>query len=208
MLRTALAAFAVLTSSTTLAMAQEEVRPNVFFAGELDEPGTDRAMMQDLILDLMTAWGDCNADAMISSVSEEVSFAYPTTAYTGRGSMLEDLQLFCEAASEVSFYLPADAWYIDTVTGRIAAEVQFRAFQRGNYQVVNDVWIATIEDGQITIIKEYLDGRVKDLQALGVLELEESPESLTPWPSRTAEWESCFPITRAAPINECRPPSE
>lgn len=205
MLQTVFAACAVLATSATFAMAQEEVRPSVFFAGELEEPGTDRAMMQDLILDLMTAWGDCNAEAMTSSVSAEVSFAYPTTAYTGLDSMLEDLQLFCDAASEVSFYLPADAWYIDTVTGRIAAEVQFRAFQRGNYQVVNDVWIATIEGGQITIIKEYLDGRVKDLQVLGVLELEESPEFLTPWPPRTEEWEGCFPITRAAPINECPP---
>jgi hypothetical protein len=81
--------------------------------------------------------------------------------------------------------------------------LQFRTFQRGIRQVVNDVWVATITDGKITVIKEYLDGRVKDLQALGVLELEESPEFMTPWPPRTAKWEACFPIVKAAPVNTC-----
>jgi len=209
MYRTAIATIAGLAASATIATAQEEaaeeVRPSVFFAGELEEPETERAMMQNLVLDLMSAWGDCDADAMRSSVTEDVVFAYPTTDYTGLPAMLDDLALFCDAATEVSFYLPADAWYIDTETGRIAAEVQFRAFQRGNYQVVNDVWIGTVEDGKLSVVKEYLDGRVKDLQALGVLTLERSPESLTPWPPRTTEWEACFPIARAAPINTCPP---
>ncbi|MGR3638574.1 nuclear transport factor 2 family protein [Alterinioella nitratireducens] len=207
MIKTIVAASAVLAATAGLAIAQEEVRPNVFFAGELEEPGSDRALMQGLILDLMTAWADCNAEAMEASVSQDVFFAYPTTSYTGLEPMLADLDAFCGMATDVSFYLPADAFYIDTVTGRIAAEVQFRAFQRGNYQVVNDVWIATVEGGEITIIKEYLDGRVKDLQALEILERDESPEMLTPWPARTEEWEACFPIVRAAPINTC-PPSE
>ena len=39
--------------------------------------------------------------------------------------------------------------------------------------------------------------------AVEVLELEESPEFLTPWPPRTAEWAECFPIVKAAPINTC-----
>ncbi|WP_235952613.1 nuclear transport factor 2 family protein [Alterinioella nitratireducens] len=180
MIKTIVAASAVLAVTAGLAAAQEEVRPNVFFAGELEEPGSDRALMQGLILDLMTAWADCNAEAMQASVSQDVFFAYPTTSYTGLEPMLADLDAFCGMATDVSFYLPADAFYIDTVTGRIAAEVQFRAFQRGNYQVVNDVWIATVEGGEITIIKEYLDGRVKDLQALEILERDESPEMLTP----------------------------
>ena len=205
MIKTTILASVAVAASVITAAAETEVRPSVFFAGELEEPGTDRAMMQNLVLDLMTAWADCNAEAMKSSVKDDVLFAYPTTTYVGLEPMLADLETFCGMATEVSFYLPADAWYIDPVAGRIAAEVQFRAFQRGNHQVVNDVWIATVEDGKISTVKEYLDGRVKDLQALGVLQLERSPESLTPWPPRTEKWEACFPIAKAAPINTCPP---
>lgn len=191
----------------TLLHANEEIRPNVFFAGEMEPEGTPRAQMQSLIFDVATGWADCNAESMSAAVSEDVQFSYPTTAYSGEDKILADLEAFCGAATDVSIYFPADAFYIDEATGRIAAEVQFRAFQRGSRQVVNDVWIATVEDGEITIIKEYLDGRVKSLQALGVLELEESPEFLTPWPSRTPEWESCFPVTTVTMSGTC-PPSE
>ena len=55
MIKTIVAASAVLAATAGLAVAQEEVRPNVFFAGELEEPGSDRALMQGLILDRMTA---------------------------------------------------------------------------------------------------------------------------------------------------------
>lgn len=161
--------------------------------------------MENLFFDLATAWADCNAEAMKGAVAEDVKFSYPTTAYEGLETMLADLESFCGAATDVSIYFPEDAFYIDTQTGRIAAELQFRAFQRGAKQVVNDVWVGTAEDGKLTVVKEYLDGRVKDLQKLGVLQLEESPAFLTPWPPRTEEWAECFPITRAAPINACPP---
>jgi len=191
----------------TLSHANEEIRPSVFFAGEVEPEGTPRAQMQNLIFDVATAWADCNADSMTAAVSDDVQFSYPTTAYAGKDNILADLAAFCDSATDVSFYFPTDAFYIDEASGRIAAELQFRAFQRGNRQVVNDVWVATVEDGEITIIKEYLDGRVKSLQAIGVLEYEESPEFLTPWPSRTPEWEACFPLTSVTMADTC-PPAE
>lgn len=198
---------ALLCIAPALAHAAEEVRPSVFFAGTLETAGTPRAAMQDLVLDLATGWADCNADAMSATVSEDVKFSYPTTAYAGEDKMLADLDAFCSGATDVSIYFPADAFYIDVDTGRVAAEVQFRAFQRGHPQVVNDVWIATVENNEITVIKEYLDGRVKSLQTLGVLELEESPEFLTPWPARTEEWQGCFPLTVVTMAGTC-PPAE
>ncbi|ARO15032.1 hypothetical protein BVG79_01688 [Ketogulonicigenium robustum] len=191
---------AAMTAAPALAA---EVRPGVFFDGTLETEGTQRATMQNLIFDIATAWAVCDRDAMANAITDDVSFSYPTSAVNGREAMMADLEAFCGAATDTSLYFPADAFYIDTETGRIAAEVQFRTFQRGNRQVVNDVWIAHVADDKVNVIKEYLDGRVKDLQALGVLELEESPEFLTPWPSRTDKWASCFPIVRAAPINDC-----
>lgn len=197
------AAVAALTLFGALAPAQaDEIRPGVTFAGTLSEDPA-RAAMEGLILDLASSWASCNSELMGSIVAEDVAFSYPTTAYTGRDTMLEDLATFCGMATDTSIYLPADAFFVDTETGRIAAELQFRTFQRGSRQVVNDVWVAHVADGKISVIKEYLDGRVKDLQALGVLELEESPEVLTPWPARTEKWEGCFPIVKAAPINTC-----
>ena len=184
------------------ALALDEVRPNVTYAGTpSDNP--ERAAVENLIFDLATAWADCNAEAMKASVTEDVAFSYPTTSYTGLDKMLEDLALFCKQATDTSIYLPKDAFFIDLETGRVAAELQFRTFQRGSRQVVNDVWVAHVEGGKISVIKEYLDGRVKDLQALGVLEMTEDPETLTPWPARTEAWEGCFPIVKAAPINTC-----
>ncbi|MBN9039417.1 MAG: nuclear transport factor 2 family protein, partial [Rhizobiales bacterium] len=159
--------------------------------------------MQNLMFDVASSWVNCDRDTMAKAVSDDVDFSYPTNRVTGRDAVLADLDAFCKSAKDTSIYFPADAFYIDEATGRVAAEVQFRTFQRGSRQVVNDVWVATVKDGKVTVIKEYLDGRVKDLQAQGVLQLEESPEFLTPWPARTDQWKDCFPIVKAAPTNSC-----
>lgn len=189
---------------TTPALAQE-VRPGVTFAGALEPAGTPRAAFQTLIFDIASAWANCDRAAMAGAIADDIAFAYPTNSVTGRAAVMADLDAFCASARDTSLHFPADAFYIDTEAGRVAAEVQFRTFQRGARQVVNDVWIAQVVDGRVTVLKEYLDGRVKDLQALGVLQREESPQTLTPWPPRTAEWAECFPVVKAAPVNQCPP---
>ena len=193
---------AALVVASVGAAQAADIRPGVTFAGT---PSTDpaRAAMENLVFDLASAWASCNRDLMTNAVTEDVAFSYPTSSITGRDKMLADLDAFCKAAKDTSIYLPEDAFFIDTTTGRIAVELQFRTFQRGSRQVVNDVWIAHVKDGKISVIKEYLDGRVKDLQALGVLQLEESPKTLAPWPPRTEQWKGCFPIVKAAPVNTC-----
>ncbi|SDW62038.1 nuclear transport factor 2 family protein [Litoreibacter albidus] len=191
--------------SLPLASQAEQVRPGVEFSGVMEEEGSVRGQMQKVMFDFAAAWSTCEADYMKTSFSDDVLFSYPTTTTTGLDAMLADLELFCNQATDTSFYFPEDAFYIDESTGRVAAEVQFRTFQRGSRQVVNDVWVSTVVDGKGTVLKEYLDGRVKDLQALGVLTLEEDPKMLTPWPPRTEEWAECFPIAKSAPINSCPP---
>lgn len=193
---------AALIAATALPAAAAEIRPGVTYAGT---PSTDpaRAAMENLVFDLASSWASCNPELMKKTLTDDVDFSYPTSRINGLDKVLADLDAFCKAAKDTSIYLPADAFFIDTETGRIAAELQFRTFQRGNRQVVNDVWIAHVKDGKISVIKEYLDGRVKDLQALGVLQLEESPATLAPWPARTEKWEACFPIVKAAPVNTC-----
>jgi ketosteroid isomerase-like protein len=200
-LRAAFAGFLVLPGAAEAA----EMRPNVAFVGALEPEGGRRALMQQLVFDFAAAWANCDHDAMRRAMAPDVDFSFPTTRIVGLDGVLADLDLFCSYSRDTSVWFPADAFYIDESVGRVAVEVQFRTTRKGLRQVVNDVWVATVRDGRIVVLKEYLDGRVKDLQAQGVLELEESPAFLTPWPPRTQAWKNCFPIVAAAPTNACPP---
>lgn len=159
-------------------------RPGVNFVGALERAGSKRALYQGLILDLAAAWANCDGALMRKTLSADVDFSYPTNRVKGIEAAVADLDAFCKTATDRSIYFPADAFYIDTASHRVAAEVQFRVTQGGVRQVVNDVWIATIREGRIAVIKEYLDGRVRGLQAEGVLTLGEDAPLLTPWPPR------------------------
>lgn len=213
--RKPLAAFAnILAALTMLALltlsgpAFPQPYDNVTYAGPLDERGTPRGALQWAILDMAKAWADCDPVRMESLIADGIDFSFPTTRLRGREAVLDDLARYCGARADnppehVSFYLPDDAFYIDVAQQRVAAEIQFRETRRGRRQVTNDVWIAALEDGRFTILKEYLDGRVRDLQAAGILTYDKDADFLTPWPPRTDAWADCFPIVRAAPVNSC-----
>ena len=53
--------------------------------------------------------------------------------------------------------------------------------------VVSDAIIAKVQDGKFIVWKEYLDGRVKLLQATGEL-FEEEGEEPFPWPLKTEKY--------------------
>jgi ketosteroid isomerase-like protein len=185
---------------------------NVSYGGRLEDRATPRGAMQWAILDMAKAWADCDADMMDRLIADDIDFSFPTTRLEGRDAVLHDLDIYCgpnakRPPEEVSFHLPADAFHIDLEVNRVAVEIQFRELRGGRRQVTNDVWIATLEDGRFTVLKEYLDGRVRDLQSLGVLTYDTDADFLTPWPARTEAWAACFPIVRAAPTNSC-PPKE
>lgn len=200
----------VLALSSLAATAAAEPYPNVRYGGLLEPRDTPRGAVQWAFLDMARAWADCDLELMASIVTDDVDFSYPTTRLQGREALLADLDAYCgEGAAappeEVAFHLPDDAFYVDLVTGRAAVEIQFQEVRRGRRQVVNDVWIATFRDGRFAVMKEYLDGRVRDLQAQGVLTYDADAPFLTPWPPRTERWEGCFPVVQAAPTNDCPP---
>jgi hypothetical protein len=183
----ALALLAVLAGCVSHGAAPPAPRSTaVRFAGPMEAAGSERALYQRLILDLAAVWMDCDPGLMRRTLTPDVDFSYPTNRIIGIDAAVADLEQFCKVATERSIYFPDDAFYIDTHNRRVAAELQFRVTQNGKKQVVNDVWIATIRQGRIAVIKEYLDGRVKDLQASGVLEYGEDAPFLTPWPPRKA----------------------
>jgi hypothetical protein len=183
--------------------------PSVSYDGPLAARDTPRGAVQWAFLDMARAWAECDRELLGEIVTDDVRFAFPTTRLEGREALLANLDAYCgpdasAAPAEVSFYLPEDAFYIDLEAGRAAVEIQFRERRRGRHQVTNDVWIATFaDDGRFAVMKEYLDGRVRDLQELGVLTRDHDAEFLAPWPPRTEAWADCFPIVRAAPINSC-----
>jgi len=159
-------------------------KPTVIYTGPVEKRGSLRAQYQQLMLNIAHIWADCDVDLMRRTLTADVDFSYPGRRLIGIDAALADLDGFCKVATDRSIYFPKDAFYIDTRNGRIAAEVQFRVTQNGEKQVVNDVWIATVRNGQISIIKEYLDGRVRLLQADGKLTYGEDAPFLTPWPPR------------------------
>jgi len=184
--------------------------PNVRYEGPLAGRDTPRGAIQWAFLDMARAWTNCDRELLGRLVTDDVRFSFPTTNLEGREALLHDLDIYCGAEatappSEVSFHLPDDAFYIDLETGRAAVEIQFREVRRGRRQVTNDVWIATFEGGRFAVMKEYLDGRVRDLQAQGVLAYDAGADFLTPWPPRTEAWADCFPIVRAETVNSCPP---
>jgi len=202
------AGLAVLAACTLAAPAAADPYPNVRYGGPLEARDTPRGAFQWAILDMAKAWADCDGDLLGRLVADDIDFSFPTTRLKGRAAMQEDMAAYCGAKAknppkDVSFHLPPDAFYIDLEAGRVAVEIQFREFRRGRQQVTNDVWIATIAEGRFTVLKEYLDGRVRDLQHLGVLTYDRDALFLTPWPERTEEWKDCFPIVAAAPTNSC-----
>ncbi|MEH3106933.1 MAG: nuclear transport factor 2 family protein [Sphingomonas fennica] len=158
--------------------------PGVVYDGPMERAGSVRGRYQRLVLDLAGVWAGCDAGLMRRTLSPDVDFSYPGRRVRGIEAALADLAAFCAVATDRSVYFPKDAFYIDEKAGRIAAEVQFRTTEKGERQVVNDVWIATVKDGRIAIIKEYLDGRVRRLQAEGVLGYDEGAAFLTPWPAK------------------------
>lgn len=181
---------AVITAAAVLAGcvtgAPHPLPVSVTYAGRMERPGTTRAKYQALLLDLAGVWAGCDADLMRRTLTPDVDFSYPTNRVRGIEAALASLAEFCAVATNRSLYFPADAFYIDVANQRIAAEVQFRVTQNGNREVVNDVWVATIRDGRIAVIKEYLDGRVRHLQAQGVLTRDTDAPFLTPWPPRVS----------------------
>ena len=146
----ALAALASFPAHATT--TQAAAKPTVIYTGPVEKRGSLRAKYQQLMLNIAHIWADCDADIMRRTLTADVDFSYPGRRLIGIDAALADLDGFCKVATDRSIYFPKDAFYIDTRNGRIAAEVQFRVTQNGEKQVVNDVWIATVRDGRISVI--------------------------------------------------------
>ena len=111
---------------------------------------------------------------------EDVVFAYPGRRLN-KEQTLEDLDFFRKSFNDTKVYINE----IIIEGSNVAVEWQFAStkIETGDRSVVSDAIIGEIKDGKIIVWKEYLDGRVKNLQASGELEFEEGQEPF-PWPRK------------------------
>lgn len=138
------------------------------------------ASITALVHEHAKAW-ETGDEALLNKVLHpDVVFAYPGRRLT-KEQTLEDLRLFAGAYTDTKVYI-----HKVIVNGNeVAVEWQFATTNKatGKREVVSDAVIAHVRDGKFDVWKEYLDGRVKGLQAEGKLELEEGKEPF-PWPKK------------------------
>ena len=116
-----------------------------------------------------------------SLLHEDVVFAYPGRRLN-KQETLDDLAYFKDNFRNTKIYINK----IIVNGNEVAVEWQFATteIETGQRQVVSDAIIGTVKDNQFIVWKEYLDGRVKLLQASDELFLEEGEEPF-PWPLKT-----------------------
>jgi len=136
--------------------------------------------VQGMVEDMARAWETGDEILLDSILHEDSVFAYPGRRLS-KEETLEDLRFFADAYTDTKVYI-----HTVVVTGNdVAVEWQFATTKEetGKREVVSDAIIGKIKDGKFIVWKEYLDGRVKGMQAEGTLELEEGMEPF-PWPER------------------------
>jgi len=139
-----------------------------------------REIIVQMVSNHARAWQTGDEQLLTSLLHDDVVFAYPGRRLN-KEQTLEDLRFFRDAYIDTKVYINTIV-----VSGNdVAVEWQFATTKKatGKREVVSDAIIAKVEHGKFILWKEYLDGRVKGLQAEGALELEEGGEPF-PWPHK------------------------
>lgn len=139
------------------------------------------AATTQMVVQHAKAWETGNEELLSSLLHEDVIFAYPGRRLN-KQQTLEDLRFFRDAYTDTKVYI-----HTIIINGNdVAVEWQFATTKKetNKREVVSDAIIGKVRDGKFIVWKEYLDGRVKNLQADGTLLLEEGNEPF-PWPLRS-----------------------
>ena len=141
---------------------------------------TKKTSITQMVIDHAKAWETGDEKLLALLLHKDVVFAYPGRRLN-KEQTLEDLRFFQGAYRDTKVYI-----HTIIVSGdNVAVEWQFATTKKetGKREVVSDAIIGKVREGQFIIWKEYLDGRVKGLQAEGTLPLEEGEEPF-PWPRK------------------------
>jgi ketosteroid isomerase-like protein len=140
--------------------------------------------IEDMVYKHARAWEIGDKDMLNEVLHEDVVFAYPGRRLN-KEQTIDDLDYFSKHFEGTKVYIHNIIIDDDLV----AVEWQFATTktETGERQVVSDAIIGKVQDGKFIVWKEYLDGRVKLLQASGELWLEEGDEPY-PWPKKTKNY--------------------
>ncbi|MBI1936098.1 nuclear transport factor 2 family protein [Candidatus Woesearchaeota archaeon] len=146
-----------------------------------EQPGSQ---IEQMVYQHAKAWETGDEELLSSLLHDKVVFAYPGRRLS-KQQTIEDLRYFAGHFNETKVYI--NKIIIDG--NNAAVEWQFATTSKdtGKRQVVSDAIIARVEEQKFIVWKEYLDGRVKLLQASGELFLEEGEEPY-PWPNKTKKY--------------------
>ena len=139
----------------------------------------ERIALEHLVHQHAAAWETGDTVLLKEILHENARLAYPRRR-VDRATWLQELDAFSQAHTDTRVYI-----HQITVDGQdFAVEWQFATTERssGTRTAVSDAIIGRVQDGKIILWKEYLDGRVPELQREGRLELEEGAEPF-PWPA-------------------------
>lgn len=137
-----------------------------------------RALVERLVRDSLLSWETGDVDLFLSTMHEDVTFAYPGERMGAAGA-LEVFHFWRENYQNTRIHI--HQLIIDGP--RFAAEYQYATTRKdsGKRSAVGTVATGIVKDGKLYVVKEYLDGRVSRQQEAGELPLEEGQEPF-PWP--------------------------
>lgn len=124
------------------------------------------------------AWETGDTALLRAIIHPDARLAYPRRR-VDRETWIDELSTFASTNADTKIYINEII-----VDGRdFAVEWQFATTERtsGVRTAVGDAIIGRVRDGRIILWKEYLDGRVLELQREGLLGLDEGDEP-HPWP--------------------------
>lgn len=143
-----------------------------------DTGHVDPEVVESLVRRHALAWESGDTALLRQIVHPDARLAYPKRR-VGRDGWIDDLTAFAESNEDTRIYV-----HEVIVDGPdFAVEWQFATTERasGTRTAVSDAIIGRVRDGRIVLWKEYLDGRVLELQREGRLGLDEGGEPY-PWP--------------------------
>ncbi|AGO81963.1 hypothetical protein pdul_cds_72 [Pandoravirus dulcis] len=186
------AAFLALVALWAL-MAAPALACGVDYGGEGRSLNAHEKALRDLVLRHAAAWATPSRADLAAVLHPDAVFAYPT-ARLNYTQALADLDVFDAFYTNTTVTIPRDGILIDWKVGRVSVNWKFSTYARdtGVRQVVNDVCLGVVVDGKFTQWLEYLDGRVKIMQAAGALSYDDGPDGiLKPWPAPVPGKEGC-----------------
>lgn len=138
----------------------------------------ERRTVQQLVQSHATAWETGDTALLREIIHDSAIVAYPRHLMDKEG-WLRELAAFSKMNTDTRVYVHGIV--VDGLDFALEWQFATTEVETGIRTAISDAIIGRVEEGRIIVWKEYLDGRVLELQRAGELELREGMEPL-PWP--------------------------